>query len=83
MNGHDAPPGGSEERLAGLLELLRSDEPRHETPLTESVMRTARWQYAVRGAAVAVTELAGVVVDGVALLLGVRAGRRGGAEEEG
>lgn len=65
-----------ESRLATLLDALRSEPPPPDAGLTESVMRTARWQFAARGTLVALTELAEVLIGGVAALLGVRAVRR-------
>ena len=62
----------AELRLLALLLLLRSESPSGDPALTTSVMRTARLQHAVRGAAHAVATLAGAVVDGIALILGVR-----------
>lgn len=77
-----APRTPAEERLASLLALVRSEPARGEQSLVESVMRTARWQYATRGILLSVTELAGAVGGLVTLLLGGR-GRHRPPEEHG
>lgn len=40
----------AEERLGTLLALLRTDPPAAAADLPARVLRTARWQHAVRGA---------------------------------
>ena len=62
----------AERRLLALLLLLRADPPRDDPALTSAVMRIARLQHTLRGAAQAVASLAGAVVDGIALVLGLR-----------
>lgn len=65
-----APAEGA---LVSLLGLLGDDPPPTGARFTDDVMRTARWQYAVRGSLVAVGHLAQALVEGVALLAGARA----------
>ena len=66
-----------EQRLAALLLLLRSHEPRTAGPSPEGVVRVVRVQLVVKDAVQAVATLAGAVADGVALLLGRGARSRG------
>lgn len=78
----DDPSPGEERRdppelwLAPLLDLVRAESIRSREALTESVMGTARWQYAARGTLVTLTQIAGGLGDLVAVLLGVRDERR-------
>ena len=72
-------PTAAERRLLALLLLLRSEAPRDDPALTATVMRVARLQHAVRGAAQAVASLAAAVVDGIAIVLGVRRSNGGNA----
>lgn len=67
----------SEERLAGLLVLLRDERVPDGADLTEAVVRTARWQLVLRGAGLAVADVAAAVVHGLAILVGVPGRRRG------
>lgn len=81
MSSEPPPPADdrltpAESRLAALLGALRSEPPPPDARLTRSVMRTARWQFAARGTLLALTELAEVLLGGVATLLGVRGVRR-------
>ena len=75
MSDEDAPPPevspAAEERLAGLLALLRADAPAPPADLGGRVMRAARWQHAVRGAlrvggwmTTAAADVVGLVVGG-------------------
>jgi hypothetical protein len=65
----------AEERLLGLLLLLRAETRRGDAPPTELVMRAVRWQSMVRGAARALGSVVGAVADGIVLFLGLRSGR--------
>lgn len=67
-----------ERRLAALLAELRAG-PEPDEALIERVIRTARWQHAIRGAVRAVGDLVGAVVDALEL----RARRRGGDDAGG
>lgn len=78
---HRAPDPDSEDpverRLAALLGELRG-APEPDDELVAQVMRAARWQRAVRGAILAVGELAATIVD--ALELRARHRAEGGPE---
>lgn len=50
-------PDAAQRRLDELLGGLRDEPPEPARRLPDTVMRTARWQYAVRGAVVVVSEL--------------------------
>lgn len=65
----DDPDTPAEARLRQLLAPLREDAPRPSSDLGPRVLRTVRWQRAVREVAQAVGILAGVVADGVRLLV--------------
>lgn len=60
----------AEERLLALLEPVRAEVPRSEESLIEAVMRTARWQYALRGAIWLLNDLAEALLAGVLLAFG-------------
>jgi hypothetical protein len=60
----------AERRVAELLGALRSDPPRSSTALTRRVVRTARWQAAVKPPLRAVGMLASALYDGAKLLFG-------------
>lgn len=62
----------AEARLVALLELLRLEAPRAEDSLTERVMRTARWQYALRGTLRLLSEIVAALTEGLALVFGLR-----------
>lgn len=62
----------AEERLLALLAVVAAEAPRAEDSAAERIMRTARWQYAVRGTLVFLSELTTTLVDGALLLLGLR-----------
>lgn len=68
----EAPSSGAEERLLVLLALLRAEAPRSDDSLTDAVMRTARWQYALRGAVALLNDLAAALLDGALLIFGAR-----------
>lgn len=65
----------AEARLQRHLELLRHEVLPSLRPLTETIVRTARWQRAVRAPLAAVGSLGGALADGLRLLLS--RGRRG------
>ncbi len=72
----DDPDDGAERRVVGLLgELAQAPAP-EAPPVTDAVLATARWQTAVRGAAVLLGELAAGAADSLSLLLGL--GRKDG-----
>jgi hypothetical protein len=58
------------------LWFLRAEAPRAEDSLTEAIMRSARWQYALRATVRLVSDLVAILADGLALFLGLE--RRGG-----
>lgn len=66
-------PSSAEERLVVLLELLRADTARPGESIDERVMRTARWQYLMRGILSALSDLFALLADGLILMLGLRA----------
>lgn len=70
----DAPdlPDSVERRLLELLVLLSAQTPGWSGSLAQSVMRTARWQHAVRAVLREVGSLGGAVGDAFGLLLGLR-----------
>jgi hypothetical protein len=61
-------------RLDEHLELLRAEEPPGDASLPQRVVRTARWQRALRAPVAVVAVVAGAVVDGLRALV---VGRRG------
>jgi hypothetical protein len=67
----------AEERLVALLTLLRAETPRSDRALTHAVIRTARWQLLLRSVFRTVGGFAGVTVDALAAILGMRTGPRG------
>lgn len=61
----------AEEQLGELLALLRAESsPALDESAIESIMRTARWQYALRGVLHITGLLAAAVGDGFGVLLG-------------
>jgi len=62
----------AEERLVVLLTALSSERPVPGDSLETRVMRTARWQYLLRGVLLMVSDLLAQIVEGTLLLLGVR-----------
>ena len=82
MNGEhreDEPVTSAEERLLRLLSTLEREDGA-DASLTQRVMRSVRWQHAVRGVVVMGGTLAGAVGDGLAVLLGI--GMRGAGSGE-
>ncbi len=79
MNGEhreDEPVTPAEDRLLRLLALLERDDGADDG-LTRRVMRSVRWQHAVRGVLGALGTLAGAVGEGLVVVLGMRRGRNG------
>lgn len=74
--GREEALSAAEARLLALLAVLRAEAPRPEDSLTEAIMRSARWQYALRATARLVGDLVAILADGLALFLGLE--RRGG-----
>ncbi len=72
------PLSAAEERLLVLLTALTAERVSVSDSLEASVMRTARWQYLLRGILVAVSDLLALVVDGTLIMLGVRQPASGG-----
>ena len=66
------PAGPAEAKLAEHLALLRAEAPRPGTALTHRVVRTARWQRALRSPLRVVGMIAAGIADGAAALLGFR-----------
>ncbi len=62
----------SEARVRTLLEQLTAGAPRASESLTPRVIRTARWQFVVRRLLRNTGALAGSLVIGADLLLGLR-----------
>jgi hypothetical protein len=62
----------SEERVAEYLGELREEPPGPHDDLIRSIVRTARWQQAVRTPVKAVEALTATIGDGLALVLGLR-----------
>lgn len=71
----DEPLTPAQRRVAVLISQLRDDRREPPDDLTERVVRTARWQRAVRGTLIAVGQVTGALTDGLALLVDQR-GRR-------
>ena len=66
----------AEARVATLLAELRSPAAAGEPVPPEPIVRTARWQRALRGPLRAGAFTAAALVDGLGLLLGIRRGGR-------
>ena len=64
----------AEQRLVGLLLLLREERGHDHPGLTGRVMRAVRLQYVTRGFVRAIGSLAAAIGDALALLLGARGG---------
>lgn len=78
MNGPQEPlepTTPAELRLGEHLQLLKGDPPQPSTALVTQIIRTARWQQAVRRPLLAIGALAAAVADGFRLLLGLHRGR--------
>lgn len=72
----DEPLSPSEQRLAALLGLLRSDIVRSRPALVGAIMRQVRWQHLVRDVLGAVGAFASSVGRGLTFLLGQPGSRR-------
>ncbi len=70
----DAELTPAEQRLLGLLTLLREAPPEPDEGLTRAVMRRARWEAGVRSALRNVGGLAAAAAESVSVLLGRRSG---------
>lgn len=70
------PPTPAEARLSELLEPLRTDPPRSGPGMALTVVRTARWQSAFRGALRVVSQFAVAAADVARLIIGRRASQR-------
>ena len=68
----DDPPTPAEARLSQLLEPLRADPPRSQPGMALDIVRTARWQAALRGALRAASQLAVAAADVARLIVGSR-----------
>ena len=73
MNDADDP---AEERALQLMLLLHEDRPRPSDSIRERIMRTARWQYALRGVLQIVAQLAGALGDLTRLVFGASPKRK-------
>ena len=67
----------AERRLAEHLELLRAERPTPGTTLVKRVVRTARWQQAVRAPLRVAGMIAGAIVDGFLRLVSPSDRKRG------
>ena len=67
----EGPLSPAEMRLRGYLAALGGDAPAADPRLPRAIVRTARWQRAVRVPLRTAGLLAAAVVDGVGLVLGV------------
>lgn len=64
--------GPAERRLDEHLELLRVDQPAGHRSLVHRVIRTARWQRALREPIRMAALIAGAMIDGLRVLTGGR-----------
>lgn len=74
MSAEDTTGSPAERRLDEHLELLRSHQPAGDRSLAPRVVRTARWQRALRAPIQVAAAIAGAIIDGVRTLT---RGRRG------
>ncbi len=65
----------AERRLEEHLQLLRADAPSPPAPLVAQIVKTARWQRAVRHPLLAAGAVAAAVGDAIRLLLGTPSNR--------
>lgn len=72
MPDDDEPLTPAERRVAVLVAQLQDDRGDPPERLTERVVRTARWQRAVRGTLVIAGQVIGSLGDGLALLIDQR-----------
>lgn len=66
----------AERRLAEHLELLRSSPPTAAPDLIAGILRTARWQIAIRDPLIFLGTVSAAIAEGLTLLTGSRAGER-------
>ncbi len=69
------PPSPAHHRLDEHLELLRVEQPPADRSLAPRIVRTARWQRALRAPVQVAASVVGAVIDALSGLIG--AGRRG------
>ena len=84
MNGErreDDVATSAEERLLRLLASLEREDA--GAGLTGRVMRSVRWQHAVRGVFGAIGAVAGAVAEGLVVFVGIRRGRGGETQRDG
>ncbi len=73
-------PEPEAERLEQLLRLARSEPPSAPPALSDDIMRSARWQYTLRGTLRALSDLSHVMGVGLRWMMGERS--RSGRREE-
>lgn len=71
----DDPPTPAEARLSVLLEPLRAEPPRPTPEMAPAIVRTARWQAAVRETLRNAGLLAAAAADAAKLILGLGASK--------
>jgi hypothetical protein len=77
MSTEGSPPSSpAQERLDEHLELLRAEDPGPGRSLAPRIVRTARWQRALRAPVQVAAAVVGAVIDALSGLMG---GRRRGA----
>jgi hypothetical protein len=73
MSADDSPPPSpAQERLDEHLELLRVDDPSPGRSLAPRIVRTARWQRALRAPVQVAAAVVGAVIDALSGLVGGR-----------
>lgn len=78
MNAGETPTDDltpAERRLTEHLELLRASPPAPAPDLVTRVIRSVRWQRAIRGPLVLIGAVAAAIADGLGLLFKPPAGR--------
>jgi hypothetical protein len=68
----DDPGRRSQTRLAELLGLLRAGPPEPPPELADQIVRSARYERGIRATARTAADLGTAVLDGLAILLGLR-----------
>jgi hypothetical protein len=71
----EGPAGRSLTRLAELLGLLRASPPTPPPGLGDQIVRSARYERGIRASARTAADLGTAVLDGLAVLLGLRRAR--------
>lgn len=72
MSADDQPPetlSPAERKLEDHLQLLRADAPQPPRAMMATILRSARWQRAVRRPLMTIATLGATVAEGVRLLL--------------